>query len=91
MRGGQWNFQTEYSRIPRLRGLAVEGRQRACRGMPNIHSEDVEAIAMAILSLRGADKTKHKQASEECELRFGIEAVADARNSTSFAKCERTR
>ena len=60
----KWQFPAAYDPIPRLRGLAIEGRQLAIRGMPVVNDDDVEAIVTAIMSKRGADKKKHKEAMQ---------------------------
>lgn len=71
----EWIFHTDYSRIPKLTSLAVEGRQPAIRGMPKVQKDDAETIVSAVLSMRGADKKKHKETPENGELMRAIKRL----------------
>ena len=86
----EWHLQTEYNNMPRLRNLAVEGRQPAMRGMPEIVEGDAESITKAILAMRGADKKKHKQAWGRCTETCN-EETADAGKGPNMEECMRTR
>ena len=71
----EWRLQTDTARKPRLRGLAVDGRAPAIRGMPIVEEEDAKAIVRAVLAMRGADKKKHKEALEEGTLKLPLKKL----------------
>ena len=82
--GDEWRLQTDNARKPRLRALAVYGRTPALRGMPVVEEEDAKAIVMAVLAMRGADKTKCKEALEEGMLKLPNQEIAHARGGTNM-------
>ena len=60
----EWQLQTEYGRMPRLRNLAVEGRKPAMRGM------HAEAIVKAVLAMRGVNQRMKKQSHQDGHLKL---------------------
>lgn len=54
----EWVLETSYSSKHRLKEVAIENRQAAIRGRPNINSEYVGNITKMIMAIKGGSTRK---------------------------------
>ena len=60
----EWVIKTCDGRCNRLKGAAVDNKHAGVQGMPKLTANDAEMIMKAILAMKGADTTKHKEAHQ---------------------------
>ena len=64
-----WHYETSYVARNRLAKAAINNRQAAIRGMPQLARDETEQVMKVLLALRGYDKKKQIEAWKMARLR----------------------